>query len=243
MPTGLTYQSYQDALVTQIPSLTTDPNFQIILPLCIDAAELSIVRDLDLFAQHGLLDLGTLTIGTPTLTASNAIIVVEQLYYMSGPSRLPITPMNDIAINAIYAGAPTGPPKGWCLLPNTQLPITVQPFTQTVAQQIEVGPAPDQPYDIVAMATTRPPTLSASNDTTYISQNLPDLFWAASMIFLAGYSRNYGAMADDPRQAISWEAEYQRLLKSATVEEARKRFQGQAWVAESTAPTVAPPRK
>lgn len=248
MPTGFTYTSYQAALVTQIPSLVTDPNFVTILPATIDYAELSIQRDLDLFATHGLLDLGTLTIGTPTLTAPNTVSIIEQLFYMNGTTRVPIIPMTDVALNAIYSGAPNGPPKVWCFLPMTQLPTPASIHTplvliQTVAQQIEVGPAPDAAYDIRAMGTSRLLSLSADNPTSYISENLPDLFWAASMIFLSGYNRNFGAQSDDPRQAISWSAEYQRLLKSADVEEARKSFSSQAWTAESPEPLATPPRK
>lgn len=247
MPTGFTYTSFQQALVTQIPSLVTDPNFQTILPAAIDYAELSIQRDLDLFATHGLLDIGDLTIGVPTLTAPETINIIEQLFYMSGTSRVPITPMTDVALNAIYGGAPSGPPKVWCFLPMTQLPTplvhTPLVFTQSVAQQIEVGPVPDAAYEILAMGTCRLLPLSADNPESWISQNVPDLFWAASMIFLAGYNRNFGAQSDDPRQALSWSAEYQRLLKSADVEESRKSFSSQAWTAESPEPLATPPRK
>src|SRR6185437_7630884 len=238
MPTGFTWESYQAALVTQIPSLVTDPNFVTILPACVDYAELSICRDLDLFAQHGLLDIGALTIGTPTLVVPNDIIVLEQLFYMNGTTRIPITPMSDIALNAIYGSAANGPPVGWCFLGFT-------PIAGEQDQQIEVGPPPDVAYEIIASATTRPTPLSATNDTTYISLQYPDLFWAASMIFLAGYNRNFGAMGvvDDPAQGMSWRAEYARLLKSATVEEQRKSFSSQAWTAESPAPLATPPRK
>jgi hypothetical protein len=248
MPTGFNWTSYQAALVTQIPSLVTDPNFITILPACIDYAELSIARDLDLFSARGLLDLGALTIGTPTLTVSNSIIVAEQLFYIApAGGRVPITPMSDAALNAIYGTATPGPPLAWTFMPMTQLPtttlfppiVTVQP----VVQQIEVGPSPDAAYDIQCMGLLRPLTLSAANPTTYISLNYPDLFWAASMIFLAGYNRNFGAQSDDPRQALSWESEYSRLLKSALVEEERKKMRGPAWTASSPSPLATPPRK
>lgn len=215
MPQGFTYETFKTALVTQIPSLTTDPNFLAILPVCIDYAELSICRDLDLFANRGLLPLGALTIGIPVLTVSSDIVTLDQLFYRSGAVRIPITQVSDVALNAIYGGAAAGPPRVWSPLPNTQLN---GPFVQ----QVEVGPPPDIAYPLLAMATSRPLTLSTSNPTTYISETYPDIFWAASMIFISGYTKNFGAMADDPKMAVSWEAEYQRLLKSAMDEEKGK---------------------
>lgn len=240
MPTGFTLASYQAALVTQIPSLPADPNFQTILPNAIDYAELSIQRDLDLFATHGILPLGPMTVGTPTLTVDPSVIVMEQLFYTSSAGRLPVTPVSDVALNAIYSTAPNGPPKGWSFLPNTQ---STGPSAGIVAQQIEVGPAPDQAYIMTCYGTSRLPTLNESPGGTFISLNMPDLLWAASMIFWSGYNRNFGAQSDDPRQAVSWTSEYARLLKSAGIEEARKKFQSQAWTAHDPAPLAQSPRK
>lgn len=241
MPTGFTLASYQAALVTQIPSLVSDPNFTTILPAAIDYAELSIQRDLDLFASNGLQSLGNLSTGTPTFIFPTDILILEQLYYTPaiGVGRIPIVAVSDMALNMIYSTAAPGPPKVWCTMPMTQ----ADDMAGTFAQQIEVGPAPDQDYALTALGTSRLGSLYTNQNGTFISLNMPDLLWAASMIFLAGYNRNFGAMSDDPRQATSWAAEYQRLMKSAQVEEARKRFQSQAWTAEYPAPLAQPARK
>ena len=71
----------------------------------------------------------------------------------------------------------------------------------------------------------RPTALSAGNPTTYISQTYPDLLIAASMIFVSGYQKNYGAQQDNPQQAQSWENQYKMLLASAQSEEAARRMQ------------------
>lgn len=240
MPNGFTLASYQAALVTQIPSLVNDPNFVTILPAALDYAEVSIQRDLDLFGSHGLQDIGNLTIGIPTLLVPTTILVVEQMFYTpAAGSRMPLVPCTDVALSWIYGSAPPGPPEVWNFLPMTQATNS----SGLIVQQIEVGPVPDQTYLLTAFATSRLASLAANPNGTYISLNMPDLLWAASMIFLAGYNRNFGAMADDPRQATSWTAEYQRLLKSAEVEEARKKFISQAWTAEYPAPLAQPVRK
>ncbi len=72
---------------------------------------------------------------------------------------------------------------------------------------------------------------------------MPDLFWAASMIFMAGYNQNYGAMSDNTGQAMAWQTQYDRIIKSAAIEEARKQFQSQGWTAQAPAPVATPPRK
>ena len=88
----------------------------------------------------------------------------------------------------------------------------------------------------------RPAQLSSSNVTTLLSTYFEDLFVAASMVRAAAYQKNYGAAVDDPRQAITWETHFQELLKSAKVEEMRKKFTGPGWSSKEPAPTVSPPR-
>jgi hypothetical protein len=70
----------------------------------------------------------------------------------------------------------------------------------------------------------RIPQLSSVNYTNFLTQQFPDLYVACSMIWFAGFQANYGTQGDDPQQAVSWESQYQLLLKSAAVEEARKQF-------------------
>ena len=215
-PTGFTYASYQSALVTQIPSLVNDSNFQTILPTCIDYAELSINRDLQFLVMHGALPLGSTTGGVNTVSVPTTVVVLEALGY--GAGLTPITATSRDYILSVYGAATQGPPQYFAAIGGAS------GANWTPAQQVLLGPTPDHAYAITAYCTQREAPLSASHTTTFISQNLPDLFWAASMIFMAGYNRNFGAMADDPRQAISWETEYARLLKGAQVEEASKRF-------------------
>ena len=50
------------------------------------------------------------------------------------------------------------------------------------------------------------------------------------------------AMTDNPQMAQSWENHYQMLVKSAQVEEARKKFTSQGWSSKQPSDIVTPPR-
>jgi hypothetical protein len=219
-------------VTTQIPTLTSDPNFTTILPTAIDYAELSIYRDLDFVALHGNFSMGTAAVGVSTYDVPSGFVVLETMFY---GDLLPITPASQEFIRLCYAGSANGPPECFCVMGSAG------GSNWTPAMQVLLGPAPDQTYLLTAYGTNRQVPLSASNPTTFISENLPDLFWAASMIFFAGYNRNFGAMSDDPRQAISWEQEYQRLLKGAEREEIRKKFLAREATAQYPQARVMPP--
>jgi hypothetical protein len=83
---------------------------------------------------------------------------------------------------------------------------------------------------------------SGATQTTYLTLNYPDLFLAASMIFVCAYLQNYGAMSDNPQEAQSWENQYKELLASAMLEEQRRRGQGAGWTAQLPAPIAKPDR-
>jgi hypothetical protein len=219
MPTGLTYTTYQSAVATQIPTITSDPNFTAMVPVSIDYAELSIYRDLDFLALHGSLALGAATVGINTQAVPTGVVVLESLFY--GTNNVPATPASQDYIRTVYAGASNGPPECFAVTGAATGAGWVP------ALQVLLGPAPDQTYTLTGYGTERQAPLSATNTTTWISQNLPDLFFAAAMIFWSGYNRNFGAQQDDPRQAVSWLEEYCRILEKLNREETRKKFMAQ----------------
>ena len=50
------------------------------------------------------------------------------------------------------------------------------------------------------------------------------------MIYISAYQRNFSsAMGNDPQMPITYETQYQALLKSALSEENRKKFEAAAW--------------
>jgi hypothetical protein len=115
-------------------------------------------------------------------------------------------------------------------------------YAMITDQTVIVGPWPDANYMVEVIGTVRPTPLSASNTTTYLTLYLPDLFVAASMIFAAGYQQNFGSQADNPQQAQSWSAQYDKLFPSANIEEMRKKYASQAWGSLQPTPIATPTR-
>lgn len=199
----------------------TDPYFAQILPACIDYAEQRCYRDLDL---QSTTTSGTLTVTAGTvfvsLPESPIVYVVESLFVsaLAGGGAPPIgvstmlTPVDKGFLMATY------PPAYWATAQG-------QPVFYYVQDQdtIQLGPCPDQAYTLQMTYTYRPVALSATNTTTILTQIFPDVFLAASMVFMAGYQKNFGSQADDPKMAQSWETQYQTLLKGALSEESRKK--------------------
>jgi len=112
-------------------------------------------------------------------------------------------------------------------------------FAPVTDQLFMVGPAPDSSYAAEVVGTIRPTPLSATNTATFLTSYLSDLFLAAAMCSAAGYMRSYGSQADDPKLAVSWEAQYAQRLMSAKGEELRRKFASGDWTSESTLPPQA----
>lgn len=246
---GLTYSSYVNQIAQMAVVAPDDANFLEILPSMIDYAELRIYRDLDLMntstSIHGSsikVDAGNRNLTFPmTLPdGSGSIVVTEQLNLIVPPgqtdpdgplaSRISLLPTTKEFLDAVY---------GSNLTANRAQPKYFSAFNENL---FFVGPVPDQTYYVEVVATYRPNAMSASNPTTFVSQYLPDLLIMASMIYISAYQRNFGRQSDDPQMAQSYEGQYQALLKSASVEEMRKKFESTGWSSQSPAPIATPTR-
>lgn len=235
---SLTYTTWVATVANLTITDSNDPNFVQILPECIDYAEQRMYRELDL--------LSTVTRQTGTLTPN---IRTFNLPTTSG--RFVVTN----GFNVITPSAATNPDAGtrnqmvptsrdvldvlWPSSTGAALPVLYAMITD---QQIIVGPAPDAAYTVECIGTVRPTPLSVANPTTYLTLYLPDLFTAASMIFMSGYAKNFGSQADDPKMAVSWESQYQALFASANVEQQRSRYASGAWGSLSPTPIATPSR-
>jgi hypothetical protein len=111
---------------------------------------------------------------------------------------------------------------------------------QMMQHVLRFMPTPDQPYLIEVLGDIRPDPLSPANPTTYLSVTYPELFLCACMIFAAGYQRDFGAQADDPQRAQSWQAQYDYLKSGVMLEVARMRGEGPGFTAEPPAPAAQP---
>lgn len=247
--TGLTYSTY----VTQIAEMAVvdpaDVNFVTILPAMIDYAELRIYRDLDLMSTSTsftspsiLLNVANRNLSFPmTLpNGSGSIVVSEQINIIlpagqtdpngANASRVTLLPTTKEYLDVVYGSNATefrGQPRYYAA------------FNENL---FFVGPVPDQTYYVEVVGTYRPNTMSVSNPVTFISQYFPDMLIMASMVYISAYQRNFGRQSDDPQMAQSYESQYQTLLRSAGVEEARKKYEGPGWTSQSPSPIASPTR-
>jgi len=242
---GITYSSLvsECATITAISSttlVTGDTNFGGIMDAAINYAEGRIYRDLDLPAARVTDTSVICTSGIRTIslsTTQGTLLSIETLNLFSSAgttaangTRIPLTPTSKAVIDIIY---PTQL-SSQCGLPEY--------FARVTDTQIMLGPSPDQAYGTEVIATVRPNPLSASNSSTWLTQNVPELMVAASMVFLAGYMRNYGAQADDPRMSQSWETQYQQLLGTQKIDTLRMKFMSDAWTQQQPNQAATPPR-
>jgi hypothetical protein len=256
MTTGLTYSQYVTQIATMAVVAETDPAFVTILPQMITYAENRMYRDIDFMftstSLHGttfVLAAGNRNLSFNIDLASNSdaqagtFVVSEQINLLTDANgdaadttnpdacvRVPLLPTTKEFLDAVY---------GSSLTANRGQPQYFVPFNETL---FFVGPVPDQAYPVEVVGTYRPNSLSASNTTTFISLYLPDVFIMASMIYISAYQRNFGRLNDDPQMAITYESQYQALLKSAIVEEARKKFDAAGWSSQSPATVATPTR-
>lgn len=230
MTTGLTYTQYVDQIANLAIVPTSDPNFQILIPQMITYAENRIYRDLDLLSTVQPYNQAATAANVRTVTIpQGTFVTIQNVNALTNTStRNPLLPVTKEFLDNVW-GSPTGAtlPKYFALLNDTTLIF---------------GPWPDAIYPLEIIGTIRPDSLSSTNTTTFISLYLPDLFIMASMVFISAYQRNFGRQSDDPQMAMSYEAQYQTLLKGATVEEFRKKFESVGWTSMSPSPVAAPTR-
>lgn len=212
---ALDYDTYVSQLANLMVIPSSDSNFTTFLPGCIDYAEQRCYRDLQL-QDTVVRDVGTISANNRTFTLPNnfgAFVVVQGMNLYDSGQRLALVPTSQPLIDVLWPND-AAPSAG-------AVPRVFAMITDTTAL---VGPAPDQQYSVEVVGTIRPTPLSSSNTTTILTQDLPDLFMAASMIFATGYQRDFGSQADDPKMSQSWEMQYGALLQSANGEEIKKKF-------------------
>lgn len=249
MTTPMSYNgsvSGTTSYITQIATMAvvpeTNAEFLTILPQMIAYAELRMYRDLDFLFTSGSSTDYSLTAGSRVLNVpagtfpDGTLVVPEQINVItpagtSNPdlgTRVPLLPTTKEFLDAVYgSSSTTGIPQYW-------VPFDNYTFL--------VGPYPDASYTVELVGTYRPASLSSTNLTTFISLNLPDIMIMASMVYISAYQRNFGRASDDPQMAMTYESQYQALLKGAAVEEARKKFEASGWSSQSPSPFSTPTR-
>lgn len=224
---GLSYTQYVAELLALSKFNASDPLFTTNLPNAIDYAYDRINRELNLLSTVASNSSLTLTAGSRLLDYSAANINVLQDINIISPAtatnpeegtRNPCTIADKSFLNAVY-NSPS----------QVGVPVSFAPFDD---HTLLFGPFPDADYTVELIGTVKIVPLSAAAPTNWISENLPDLLLTASMIQVSGFKMNYGAMTEDPKQAISYESQYLSLRDSAAVEDARRKFQATGYTSE-----------
>lgn len=223
------YQSYVASLANLMATDSTTPEFQIFLPDCITYAEKRIYRELDvvdtIWTSSTTTTPGTRVVIPPPALYGSYITLVNVCILTADPNkRYNLQPVTISYLNYVW-GTPN----------SSGIPKYFAPYRQ---DSFYVGPWPDQAYTVEVQGTYRPEPLSAAHPNTFLTQYMPDVFLAASMVFASGYMRDFGSQSDNPAQAQSWEAQYQQLAKGAMMESLRQKFAGPAWTSLSAIPVA-----
>jgi len=229
-----TYSSLISALQVEAVQSASDPNWQGIIPTIIDDAEQRCYRDLDLIATVVRDASATLTANSRNFTLPQSLgrfVTVKGINFFTGTYPVGRIQLRPASVHFLDLTWPSESAVTTPSYPEYFAPVTDQLFI--------VGPAPDSAYAVEVMGTIRPAPLTALNSTTFLTNYLSDLFFAACMCSAAGYMRNFGSQADDARMAVSWEQQYAQRLGSAKAEELRRKFASGDWTSESTLPPQA----
>ena len=212
-----TYSSFKTALAAALAVDESDADFVALLPTIIDLTEQVCYRELDLVDASVAVN-GTATANSRYFTlptSSGHILVVDAVNTFDASNvRHPAVPATRDVIDFVWpsdtAPSATSVPQIFCRPDDTRLLF---------------GPAPGFAATVEIVGTIRPDPLSASNTTTFLTSYLSDLFFAGAMMNAMGtLLRNFGAQADNPQAAVSWQGVFTSLLASAQKEELRKNY-------------------
>lgn len=237
---ALNYTTYVSQLSNLMVVPSSDSNFTTFLPGCIDYAEQRIYRDMDLLytfvtdatvqLSSGIRNFNLSTVSGTYITVDQVNVITPAATLSSAGTRIPLVPATRDFIDNSYPSqisSYTGVPEYYAMRSNSV---------------ITLGPTPDAAYYVETVGTQRPTVLSSANSSTILTQYIPDVFMAASMVFAAGYMRDFGAQSDNPQMSQSWESQYQLLMKSAAVEQFRAKFQSEGWTSKQPNPIATPRR-
>jgi hypothetical protein len=237
----MTYDEVLKNLQTllEIPLNQEDENFRRIVPLMFTYADNRIYRELEFLATTAVTT-GTLTANNRETPLPSTVLVLRKMSLLvptsySWAGLIKRKELERVSPEALDMFWPTGSaftidtpieqasrllirgvPQKYALVGTS-----TAEFPQTLSYSIRLGPVPDKAYATEYFGVVRPALLSAVNTETFLSTNYADLFCAACMVFASGYQRDFGAQADDPAKAVSWNGMYESLRASAMLEAGR----------------------
>lgn len=231
----MNYSTYVTTIANLMPVDEDDANFQQIIPSMIDYAEGRIYRDLDLLSEMVTDSTQTLSANTRTIAipvpSAGIYNIIEQVNLLESNVRTPLVPVSREVLDFMWPSS-------------SAASIATRPsqYAVTNATTIAFGPSSGASVHVEIIGQVKPTPLSETNTTTYLTEQLPDLFVVASMIFATGYQQNFGAQSDNPQSAVSWESQYAKLIGAADQNTARAEFAGASWTAKRVEPYAQPQR-
>ncbi len=219
----------------EVPLNQTDNNFMLILPRAFEYADNRIYRELDFLATT-VSTVGTaFTIGDGRLAVPAQLIDVMYMNVVTPAStsgdagtRSPMERVSPEFMDLTWptASATSGSPS----LPSKfSMYGLTSGYSSAGAFSIRVSPAPSTAYVAEFIGPVRPDVLSKTNPNTILTTRYPDIYIACCMIYLAGYQRDFGAQAEDPAKAMSWERTYTSLREGVIAEVERQKSQSSGW--------------
>lgn len=212
------------------PDSQTD--FTLVQDRMIEYAELRMYRELDF--------IHTTTTATALCTANNREVTVPAsiIIVRSANVLTPSTETDPAAgtrrslqrvgydyLDLVWPQAGTStagrPPEVFAMLSNTTAIL---------------GPSPDTAYTVEFVGTFRPDPLSPSNPNTYLSDNMPDQFLSACMIWASEYQQNAEAKA-------RYEKQYNDQMLGVNIETLRQKAASVSWSPYQPTPQANVPRE
>ena len=261
----MNYDEISDALkvVAAVPRNTEDSNFEVILPAAFLYADGRIYRELSFLAtdintyQPLIPNVREVALSPDTITVRSISICTPSGPVTSNTRRHLLERISPEALDMFWPqpSFKKSLPRKYTIigirtqtlpLPNPA-PPTTQPappifIPDTYQYFLRVMPTPDRNYTAEIYGAVRPRPLSRTNPETFLSVNYAELFIACCMVFITGYQRDYGAQADDPQRAMSWEGQYQKLSASIMLEAGKIRGEGPGFTALPPATVAQQPR-
>jgi hypothetical protein len=234
-----------DETVSQLKTLLAvemndeDANFTRVLPSMMLYADGRIFRDLPFLAQK-ITQPATLIANNREFLLPPNVRVLRAINVMTPVGPITLTskrnPLERISVESLDfywpdASYKPGVPQKYAILGlSTPAPLP----GADIVYQVRVMPTPDKAYSAELLGDIRPDPLAPENPETFLSVYYPELLIAACMIYGTGYQRDFGAQADDPARAVSWEAQYAALRQGVGQQVARM-----AGAEQEAAPAVA----
>lgn len=219
----MNFFQYGLRMANMLPIDSSHSQFQDFIYACIDYAEQRIYRELNLLDTRirntsGVCTPNNREFTLPTnlgnfITVTEVSIITPVTGTISNGTRNVLTAAAKKLVDSI---CPTN-----IATSATAIPVMYYMLDQT---KLYFGPSPGDAFKVEVTGTIRPTPLSDTNITTFLTEYLPDLFVAASMVFAGNNLRDFGVESGNVAIGQSWEQQYQALFASANAEETRKRY-------------------